>query len=1283
MRPYICISYAPADQDTAQSILRELTRYGFYCETPDSTLSRRAREAMVRGAVCFLALTSPAAEADGSVAADIRLLLGEGRSVVCLTLEKNALDDRFCRGGIGTRTADCILYPAGEAPDRAQTAFYLHRLYLSRLCRFSAAFSAVRCVDDANGRLIKQAVLAHRAYSREEFARREERNAAIRATYDLAHAYRTGAVAPRLEREAALWLERGAELEYTDSLLDLANWKLAGGDLPLDPAGAMELFSRAARAGSVRGYYQMGRCALLGIGMLRDPSEAASYFTEAAARGYLPAYYRLGQLKRDGVGLPADRYGAARDLYAACAELTGYRIPTTDIHFVPQAAGETVRIVEPRPARDLRQGPAGLHPHRVYRVLSMRQLRDVRLRDLLGLPKDAPLQACMARCRFRLTHESDSQRLRRILPASPATEPSADNWSHYDPAPAAYELGLLLEQGNGTPACPPLPLHALYWYRLAARQGHSGAILRLAECHRNGRGTLPTLSEAVELYRLAAEQGHAEAQFRLGVCFEQGIDLEPNISEAMRWYTEAARQDYAPALHNLGSCLERGINGRRDMSGAVDHYRRASALGESAATCRLGLCYERGNGVPQNADRALELFQQATEAGHPYAAYRLGLCYDWGRATTPQLARAAQLYARAATAGIPEAAYALGLCYEEGRGVPRDAAQAYSWFAMAAASCPQAALAAGLALLGGQGVVRKPEAAQAYFRTAAADRIPTRKETPWLQDLLTTPDIRPRMLDGNYSSPIEDTAEEISGDLPRSACTKEQAAGEALYYLALDLTVSESDRISRLTCAARLENARACLALGDLYASEQLIHSDLAPADAARVWYEKALDCAQTQRNTQAAVKAEIYLRLAQDEVRRGDVCRAAEDAVADSWYRSSWKCLIGAVKHGSATALIRMARYAYLGIGTSPSSNRAQSLLQTLRQQHGHGYDSIACLWLGCLCLEGETPDPVGAAKLFLEAVQAPRPIEPPRTDATGDPCPDMQQASAEAMYRLALLLSTSKALSAHSHNDTPLLWACQAALAGHPAARSDLTRALSEGLTRWTTARQRLEASLDMLQKKQRPDTTDGDHPPIRSLGKLARGIRAEMADLSFDPGEQLLTYYRAPRPAPAAFVFTQRTAEAVRGEEDEAIAFPDATPRAEAEVMNYIGECLFRGQHLPEDRAAAVAFYRMAAAFTPGRGEPPCEGALWAQYSLGWCLIRGVGCTADPEEGVEWLTRAARQHGEAAFMLAECCEQGIGMDAPDKPTAVTYYRRALRLGCRGALGAQMAMDKALRNS
>jgi|GEM_PF-4329691 len=203
MRPYICISHASADADAAQRFLRELTRYGFRYEAPDESVPRREREACLLNAEAVIVLTSPAASESGVCAADIRLLLGRGRQVLCVSLEENALDSRFCSDR--EENAERIVYPAGEAPDRGRVADYFHRLYLNRLCRCTGAFSAVRCVDDAGGRLIRLAVLAYRVCSGEKFARRDEYAAAVQAVGDLADIYRTGKMVPMLESRWRGW----------------------------------------------------------------------------------------------------------------------------------------------------------------------------------------------------------------------------------------------------------------------------------------------------------------------------------------------------------------------------------------------------------------------------------------------------------------------------------------------------------------------------------------------------------------------------------------------------------------------------------------------------------------------------------------------------------------------------------------------------------------------------------------------------------------------------------------------------------------------------------------------------------------------------------------------------------------------------------------------------------------------------------------------------------------------------------------------------------------------
>lgn len=1275
MRPFICISYVSADEQAAQKLLGELTRYGFRYEALDEKVPRRERETYLTEAEANVVLTSPAAADSSLCAADIRFLLGRERQVLCVSLGENGLDSRFCPDGEGN--AEMIAYPVGETPDRSRVAYYIHRLYLCRLCRCAEAFSAVRCVDDAYGRLIRLAIQAYRVCAGEKFDRKDEYAAAVQAVSEMADAYTTGVTAPRIESEAAAWLERGAALNHPDSLLRLAEWRLVGGAVRRDPAGALELFRRLADEGDMRGLFRVGECALNGIGMMRDPAAAADAFARAAAAGYLPARYRLGLLHRERAETSADWYRAAFDLYAACGELTGYRPPDRNIGAVPEDMRSVVRPVEPRPAwksdRTTRTVP-------VRRAISMRRMREKRLVLLLSgkAPErggsDRPArslhsQDCMARSRGKRLGTADSRRLGSALFGRdiPDAERSRGR-NEWDPADAAYELGRMLETGCARFSCPPLPLHALYWYRLAAERGHGSAILRLAECYRLGTGVLRDIGEAVRLYRLAANQGNPEAQFRLGVCCEQGLSVRQDAAEAVRWYGEAAQNGYAPAQNNLGGCYEHGVGVRQDLTRAVDCYRRAAQAGVPEAACRLGLCYEHGLGVRPNPGQAFSLYERAADAGHPYAMYRLGLCYDWGRAVPPHLSRAAQLYGDAARAGNPEAAYAVGLCCRDGRGIRKDSAQAYDWFTASAEGCAQGALEAGLCLLEGRGVIRKPEEAAMYFAIAARavpgplteDR--TAVGAPLPEGASNTPDVTRTPYDGEPdAAPVRSDAGDPSAnngadadhDLPPTARSTTDAAAEATYRLAYCAAKNGIPSVSHLTRAARLGSNKACLALGDLYTTGRLARSGWSAEDAAVLWYRQALRCPPSPAGENEGA-ATARLRLAVDCLRRAENATQPE---TDRWNALGWSYLEGAAEGGCPEALIRMAECAFRGIGTSRDARRAWSLLEGVRRRFGTRCGTVVSLWQGSLCLAGaadrpgeaaESPDTIAvrdaerrrrAADLYRQAIRS--------LDHTDD------RARAEAMYRLAVLESDAAELSGTAPGDGAFAWLCKAILAGHSAARQDFAHILQT----------RMSAE---------PDTDAGSSKSALTLAQTLRD-RIGISDPQ-DPNVWMRRYY-------AAHPVEQKPFSYIEANPDGDTPAPVAQ-RLDAEVMYYLGECLFRGLHVPTDRVAALACFRQAAAYKPGRGEEICHGALWAQYSLGWCLVRGVGCSPDPREGVVWLGRAARYHGQAALMLAECYERGIGVDAPDSRGAVTYYRRALKLGCTQAAAGVAAMEKALRN-
>ena len=135
--------------------------------------------------------------------------------------------------------------------------------------------------------------------------------------------------------------------------------------------------------------------------------------------------------------------------------------------------------------------------------------------------------------------------------------------------------------------------------------------------------------------------------------------------------------------------------------------------------------------------------------------------------------------------------------------------------------------------------------------------------------------------------------------------------------------------------------------------------------------------------------------------------------------------------------------------------------------------------------------------------------------------------------------------------------------------------------------------------------------------------------------------------------------------------------------AAALNYLGDCLFFGQGLPEDPPAAAACYREVAdmAVPTSRGQGAPMGQAWAQYSYGWCLLHGKGVHEDPRTAVQYFTRAAKTHAEACYALGECYEGGIGVDTADEVEAYRFYRKAMKLGYRKAEAKVKAMEKLLR--
>lgn len=134
---------------------------------------------------------------------------------------------------------------------------------------------------------------------------------------------------------------------------------------------------------------------------------------------------------------------------------------------------------------------------------------------------------------------------------------------------AAYDRGVWTE--------------AIRLFRLAADQGHAGALVELSEMYEEGCGVLKDDVEAARLLRLAADAGHAYAQFSLGMAYSRGWHFPVDNTEAARWLHRSADQGFGEAQFELGMMYASGCGVPQDRAEADRRYRLAAEQGSAQA----------------------------------------------------------------------------------------------------------------------------------------------------------------------------------------------------------------------------------------------------------------------------------------------------------------------------------------------------------------------------------------------------------------------------------------------------------------------------------------------------------------------------------------------------------------------------------------------------------------------------------------------------------------------------------------------------------------------------
>ena len=120
---------------------------------------------------------------------------------------------------------------------------------------------------------------------------------------------------------------------------------------------------------------------------------------------------------------------------------------------------------------------------------------------------------------------------------------------------------------------------AMYWSRLAAKQGHPGGQVSLGLMYARGDGVSQDGDEAVRWFRAAADQGDSRGQLNLAMAYWAGMGVARDPIEAYLWATISASQRNEEARS-----FKRPFEGDDPCTMVTSQATRAGLEGQNAGT---------------------------------------------------------------------------------------------------------------------------------------------------------------------------------------------------------------------------------------------------------------------------------------------------------------------------------------------------------------------------------------------------------------------------------------------------------------------------------------------------------------------------------------------------------------------------------------------------------------------------------------------------------------------------------------------------------------------------
>jgi TPR repeat protein len=284
---------------------------------------------------------------------------------------------------------------------------------------------------------------------------------------------------------------------------------------------------------------------------------------------------------------------------------------------------------------------------------------------------------------------------------------------------------------------------AAHWFRIAADQGSSAALVNLGWMAETGTGVAKNADEAFERYQQAARMGNALGEYDLALMLVR----RKQYREAVSWLTRPeAQRDIPAAIHELGFLYEHGLGVPASREEAVARFRTAAERSYAPAETEMGIYALNGfGGMTADPQEAARWFQRASDHGDLDGTYRLSRLYASGSGVAQDRTKALSLLTLAADKGNVAGQVALARSYANGNGVPQDYALSWKYFLAAAQQGdPVGMNGVGFQLLNGYGVAADPTAAKEWLTTAAAAGQPNAMHTLgalYWRDMAGPPDL--------------------------------------------------------------------------------------------------------------------------------------------------------------------------------------------------------------------------------------------------------------------------------------------------------------------------------------------------------------------------------------------------------------------------------------------------------------------------------------------------------------------------------------------------------------